>query len=318
MNRRDDGGQHPPVQVTFLGGLGEIGRNMATIEVDGRLAIVDVGVLFPDAEHLGVDLILPDWGWMLERIDDLDAVFLTHGHLDHIGALPYLLRDVDRAAARLRHAADPGVRRGDPRGVARGRGSRAARCSSRETWSRRALRRRGGPGQPLDPGRRRVRVPHASRHDRPHGGLQARPEPDRRPSRPISPTSPGSATRVSTCCSRTRPVRTSRATSHPNAPSGRNVREHIQEATGLVVVASFASHVHRIQQVLDAAAAVGRRPVFVGRSMVRNMGIAEELDYLDFDPDLVVELERGRPLRPHRTDRRSRPGRRASRSARCR
>jgi ribonuclease J len=87
----------PPVRVTFLGGLGEIGRNMATLEVDGRLAVVDVGVLFPDAEHLGVDLILPDWGWVKARADDVDAVFLTHGHLDHIGALPYLLRDLDEA-----------------------------------------------------------------------------------------------------------------------------------------------------------------------------------------------------------------------------
>jgi ribonuclease J len=77
--------EHDNVEITFLGGLGEIGRNMATIEVEGRIGIVDVGVLFPDAEHLGVDLILPDWGWMLERADDVEAVFITHGHLDHIG-----------------------------------------------------------------------------------------------------------------------------------------------------------------------------------------------------------------------------------------
>ncbi len=88
----------PPVRVSFLGGLGEIGRNMATIEVDGEIAVVDCGVLFPDAEHLGVDLILPDWGWMKARAGDVRAVFLTHGHLDHIGALPYLLRDLQEDA----------------------------------------------------------------------------------------------------------------------------------------------------------------------------------------------------------------------------
>ena len=87
----------PAVEVVFLGGLGSIGRNMATIEVDGRIAVVDCGVLFPDAEHLGVDLILPDWRWLVGRADDVEAVFLTHGHLDHIGALPYLLRDLDRS-----------------------------------------------------------------------------------------------------------------------------------------------------------------------------------------------------------------------------
>ena len=92
---RADGNR--PVEVTFLGGLGSIGRNMATIEVDGRVAVVDCGVLFPDAEHLGVDLILPDWRWLVARGDDIEAVFLTHGHLDHIGALPYLLRDLGRS-----------------------------------------------------------------------------------------------------------------------------------------------------------------------------------------------------------------------------
>jgi ribonuclease J len=86
----------PPVEVAFLGGLGAIGRNMATITIAGRIGIVDVGVLFPDSDHPGVDLILPDWSWLLERGDDVHAVFLTHGHLDHIGALPYLLRDLDR------------------------------------------------------------------------------------------------------------------------------------------------------------------------------------------------------------------------------
>ncbi|MEY3019309.1 MAG: hypothetical protein RLZZ272_293, partial [Actinomycetota bacterium] len=75
----------PPVAITFLGGLGQIGRNMATLEVDGRIAVIDCGVLFPDAEHLGVDLILPDWRWLVERGDDVDVVLLTHGHLDHIG-----------------------------------------------------------------------------------------------------------------------------------------------------------------------------------------------------------------------------------------
>ncbi|MCA1711955.1 MAG: ribonuclease J [Actinobacteria bacterium] len=97
MSAADDASPSPPVTITFLGGLGEIGRNMATIEVDGRIAVIDVGVSFPTAEHLGVDLILPDWSPLRERADDVVAVFLTHAHEDHVGALPFFLQDFPRA-----------------------------------------------------------------------------------------------------------------------------------------------------------------------------------------------------------------------------
>ena len=80
------------LRVMALGGLGEIGRNMAVLEFDGSLLVIDCGVLFPEAEQPGVDLILPDFGVIEHRLDDIDAVVLTHGHEDHIGALPYLLR----------------------------------------------------------------------------------------------------------------------------------------------------------------------------------------------------------------------------------
>ena len=90
-------GPPPPLpagglRVVPLGGLGEIGRNMAVLEFDGRLLVIDCGVLFPEAEQPGVDLILPDFGVIEHRLDDIDAVVLTHGHEDHIGAVPYLLR----------------------------------------------------------------------------------------------------------------------------------------------------------------------------------------------------------------------------------
>src|SRR3954465_1057529 len=80
------------LRVMALGGLGEIGRNMAVLEFDGQLMVIDCGVLFPEAEQPGVDLILPDFGVIEHRLDDIDAVVLTHGHEDHIGAVPYLLR----------------------------------------------------------------------------------------------------------------------------------------------------------------------------------------------------------------------------------
>ena len=84
-----------PARVVFLGGVGEVGRNMACVELDDRILIVDVGLSFPHAEMPGIDLVLPDFEYVRERFDDVEAVVLTHGHQDHIGALPYLLRDYD-------------------------------------------------------------------------------------------------------------------------------------------------------------------------------------------------------------------------------
>lgn len=83
-----------PVSVTFLGGLGEIGRNCAAIEVEGRIMLLDCGLMFPDADMLGVDLVLPDFRWLLERADDIQGCIVTHGHEDHHGALAYLLREL--------------------------------------------------------------------------------------------------------------------------------------------------------------------------------------------------------------------------------
>jgi ribonuclease J len=283
-----------PVTVTFLGGLGEIGRNMAAIEVDGRLAIVDCGVLFPDAEHLGVDLILPDWGWLLERVDDVEAVFLTHGPLDHIGALPYLLRDLAEVA--------------DDDWTLPVYGTQLTIAfveAILEEWpdlpepAFEVLE----PGDVVEEGAFTVEAIQVS-HSIPDGvafafrtphGMIVHTGDFKLDQTPIDglPTDLAHFARLgdegvdllladSTGADVPGHVPTERTV-------GRNVREHIAQAEGLVVVASFASHVHRIQQVLDAAKAVGRRPVFVGRSMVRNMGIASDLDYLDFDPETAVD-----------------------------
>ncbi len=83
----------PPVHITFLGGLGEIGRNCAALELEESLLLIDCGLMFPDNDMLGVDLVLPDFTWLLERADDIVGCVLTHGHEDHVGALSYLLRE---------------------------------------------------------------------------------------------------------------------------------------------------------------------------------------------------------------------------------
>ena len=134
-------GPPPPLpedglRVVALGGLGEIGRNMTVFEYGGRLLIVDCGVLFPEDHQPGVDLILPDFEWIRDRLDQVEAVVLTHGHEDHIGAVPYLLREQAGPPAD-RVAADPGLRRGQaPRAPdqavhARGQGGRSSSRSGR-------------------------------------------------------------------------------------------------------------------------------------------------------------------------------------------
>ena len=85
----------PELKITFLGGLGEIGRNCAAIEVDGKILLLDCGLMFPDHDMLGVDIVLPDFGWLVDRAADIVGCVLTHGHEDHIGGLPYLLREAE-------------------------------------------------------------------------------------------------------------------------------------------------------------------------------------------------------------------------------
>ncbi len=279
-----------PVTVTFLGGLGEIGRNMATIEIDGRLAIIDVGVLFPDAEHLGVDLILPDWGWLKEREDDVEAIFLTHGHLDHVGALPYLIRDLDRTL------------------TVYGTKLTLAFCEAiLEEWPDLPTPElvELAPGDVIEHDPFEVEAIQVS-HSIPDGVAYAVRTPHgmivhtgdfKLDQSPIDgrPTDLAHFARLGDEGIDLLLADSTGADVPGHVPPertvGANIRQHIADAEGLVVVASFASHVHRIQQVLDAAAAAGRRPVFVGRSMVRNMAIAGELGYLSYDPDTVVAPE---------------------------
>src|SRR5690625_4852698 len=288
--RADDTIAHPPVRIGFLGGLGEIGRNMATVEVDERIAIVDVGVLFPDAEHLGVDLILPDWSWLLDRADDVHCVLLTHGHLDHIGGLPYLLRDLDLDR---------------PLRVYGTRLTLAFVSAVLEEWSDLpdVEMLEVQPGDLVEDGPIVFEAVQVS-HSIPDGVAYALRTPHgmivhtgdfKLDQSPIDgrPTDLAHFARLGDEGIDVLLADSTGAESPGHVPPARTVGSHIRhlvtEAAGLIVVASFASRVHRIQQVLDAALAVGRRPVFVGRSMVRNMAIAGQLGYLDFDADLAVD-----------------------------
>ena len=97
------------VRIIPLGGLGEVGKNMTVFELDGELILIDAGLTFPKAEMHGIDLVLPDFTYVADRAEKLRGIILTHGHEDHVGALPYLLREIGTGRARVRHAADAGV-----------------------------------------------------------------------------------------------------------------------------------------------------------------------------------------------------------------
>ncbi len=285
---RDAGGDHPPVRVTFFGGLGEIGRNMASIEIDGRIAVVDCGVFFPNPEDMGVDLIIPDWRVLRERADDVDAVFLTHGHLDHIGAIPYLLRDcpdvviygtkltlalVDAILEEWPDLDEPTMVVVEP-GQVVAQGVFEAEC---------------------------IRVSHsipdgcAWAFRTPHGVIVHSGD-FKMDQTPVDglPTDLAHLARLGDEGVDLLLVDSTNADQPGHVPTERRIgpklRELFSDVEGIIVCASFASHIHRVQQVIDAAAEVGRRPVFVGRSMVRNMAIASELGYLDFDPDDAIDL----------------------------
>ena len=265
------------LRVTPLGGLGEIGRNMTVFEYDGRLLIVDCGVLFPEEEQPGIDLILPDFTSIRDRLDDIDGIVLTHGHEDHIGGVPFLLRekpDIPLIGSKLTLAlieAKLQEHRIRPYTLEVTEGHRerigpfdcefvAVNHSIPDALAV-AIRTPAGmvvhtgdfkmDQLPLDG---RLTDLRAFARLGEEGidlllvGLHQRRGPRLRPAR----------------------ARHLQRAAHR---SSRNAQKRI-------IVASFASHVHRIQQILDAAHEYGRRVAFVGRSMVRNMGIARDLGYL--------------------------------------
>ena len=240
-----------------LGGLGEVGRNMTVFEYDGRLLIVDCGVLFPEDHHPGVDLILPDFEYITDRLDDVEALVLTHGHEDHIGAVPYLLRLERRHPAR-RLRADPRPARGQAaeHRIKPVHPQRAARGDREQLGAVRLRVRRGQPLHPRRARRRRSAPPAgtAAAHRRLQDGPAAARRPDHRPAR-VRPARRGGRRPLPDRLDQRRGPRVHHAReghrpgARPGLPPARQQR---------IIVACFASHVHRVQQVLDAA--VSPRP----------------------------------------------------------
>jgi len=284
------------LRITPLGGLGEIGRNMTVLEHQHQLLVMDCGVLFPEEHQPGVDLILPDFGILRERLDQIQAIVLTHGHEDHIGAVPYLLRErrgipvigseltIALVTAKLKEhgikAKTRVVKEGDRINLGVFDTEFVAVNHSIPDSLAIAVRTRAGlilnTGDfkmdqfPLD---RRITDLRAFARLGEEGV-------DIFMTDSTNAEIPGFTT-----------------AERDLIPA---IEEVFRTAPRRVIVSSFASHVHRIQQVLDVAQEHGRKVAFVGRSMVRNMGIARELGYLDVPDDLIVSLKQLEELPDHR------------------
>ena len=264
------------LRIVGLGGLGEIGRNMTVFEYQGRLLIVDCGVLFPEPDQPGVDLILPDFTSLEGRLDDIEAMVLTHAHEDHIGAVPYLLRQRDNiplVGSRLtlalvrskltEHRITPATAE-----VAEG-GRQSFGPFDLEFFAVNhsipdalAVAITTPAGVVLHTGDFKMDQLPLDGRLTDLGGFARRGSEgvDLLMSDSTNAEVPGIVT-----------------SERDIAPV---LNEMFAETKQRIIVACFASHVHRVQQVLDAAAAHGRRVAFVGRSMVRNMGVARDLGYL--------------------------------------
>ncbi|MFM8896584.1 MAG: ribonuclease J, partial [Actinomycetales bacterium] len=275
------------LRVFALGGLGEIGRNMAVLEYGGRLLVIDCGVLFPEESQPGVDLILPDFGPIADRLDQIEAVVLTHGHEDHIGAVPYLLRgkaDIPLLGSRLTLAL-----------VEAKLAEHRIRPLSMDVAE--------GQAHQVGPfGLEFIAVNHSIPDAlavavRTPAGLVLHTGDFKMDQLPLDGriTDLNHFARLGDEGVDLLMVDSTNAEVPGFVPSEREIVPVLDavfmRAEGRIIVASFASHVHRVQQVIDLARLHGRKVALVGRSMVRNMTVARDLGYLNVPGGLLVTAE---------------------------
>lgn len=285
------------LRVTALGGLGEVGRNMTVFEYDGRLLIVDCGVLFPEDHQPGIDLILPDWSSIRGRLDDIEALVLTHGHKDHIGATPYLLRERGNIPLvgseltlallgsklrehRLKETVHHVVKEGER--ISFGPFDLEFIAVNHSIPDALAVAIRTGAGMVLHTGDFKMdQLPLDGRIT------------DLRAFARLGEEGVDLFLTDST-----------NAETPGFTPSEKSISPVIdqvfRDSAQRIIVACFASHVHRVQQILDTAYTHERQVAYVGRSMVRNMAIARDLGYLKVPPGVLVDAKDLADLPPER------------------
>jgi len=275
------------LRVLPLGGLGEIGKNMTVVEYDGRIVVIDAGLRFPTTDMLGIDLVLPDFSYLRERVDDIEAIVITHGHEDHLGALPWVLREL---------GAQPPVY-----------GGRLTIAMARSKLDEHRLRE--APLEDLEPGERltlgpfEVELVHMT-HSIPDscavvvgtelgrvvltGDYKFDQTPvDGMPADVSRLAELGRDGVLLLCGDSTNADRLGFSPSESGV--GRHLQEVFSRADGRIVVTSFASNIHRVQQVIDAAGALDRKVALVGRSMRKNVNIGRSLGHIDFPEGILIQ-----------------------------
>ena len=276
------------LRILPLGGLGEIGKNMTVVEYEGRIVLVDVGLRFPTADMMGIDLVLPDFAYLRDRVDDIEGIVVTHGHEDHIGALPWVLRELGETSV-------PAVY-GGALTMAMAR-SKLDEHKLRETPLEEVK-----TGEAIDMGPFSVELVHMT-HSIPDSAAVALNTDlgtvlvtgdykfDQTPVDGV----PADVSRLAELGREGVLVLCGDSTNvdRPGfSPSESGVGPHLEEVfsrcEGRIVVTSFASNIHRVQQVVDAAAALGRKASLVGRSMRKNVNIGRQLGHIEVPEGMLV------------------------------
>ncbi|MGI8430486.1 MAG: ribonuclease J [Solirubrobacteraceae bacterium] len=277
------------LRVLPLGGLGEIGKNMTVVEYGGRIVVVDTGLRFPTTDMLGIDLVLPDFGYLRERAQDIEAIVVTHGHEDHLGALPWVLRELGE-----QHAPT----------VYGGRLTIAMARSKLDEHRLRDVRLENlDPGHEVTLGPFTLELVHMT-HSIPDScavalstelGTVLLTGDYKFDQTPVGGV-PADVSRLAEIGREGLLLLCGDSTNADRpgfSPSERGVGPHLEEvfsrAQGRIVVTSFASNIHRVQQVVDAAATLGRKVSLVGRSMRKNVGIGRSLGHIELPDGILIQ-----------------------------
>jgi ribonuclease J len=276
-----------PVRIIPLGGLGEIGKNMTVVENQGRIVVVDTGLMFPTAEMLGIDLVLPDFSMLRERAEDIEAIVLTHGHEDHVGALPYVLREIGMPPKIYGGLLTIGM----------------VRSKLDEHKLREAPLEELPAGKRIELGPFGIEMVHMS-HSIPDacavalttevgtvlitGDYKFDQTPvDGNPADVSRLAELGREGILCLCGDSTNADRPGIAPSESSV--GPALLEVFGRCEGRIIVTSFASNIHRVQQAIDAAAQLDRKVALVGRSMRKNFNIASNLGIADAPESLFIQ-----------------------------